>query len=113
ERDFRSDPRHYWTLRWLTVTPFLGRRCGVLRRRYCYLRPRAGFLEGVQLSFSSVISATWAMRCASAASALTVAATPCSPAPREMVRSRSPLSEASAMTGHAVVEPKGVMVPRS
>src|SRR5699024_8487129 len=62
---------------------FLGRRSGLRRRLGCFLRPLAGLLGGVQLSCSSVMSATWASRCASAASALTVAATPCSPAPRE------------------------------
>src|SRR5699024_12240926 len=61
------------TLRWLPGTPFLGRRSGLRRRLGCFLRPLAGLLGGVQLSCSSVMSATWASRCASAASALTVA----------------------------------------
>src|SRR5690625_7214358 len=90
-----------------------GPSSGLRRRLGCFLRPLAGLLGGVQLSCSSVMSATWASRCASAASALTVAATPCSPAPREVVRSRSPLSEASAVHGHDVADPTGHIVARS
>ena len=43
-------------------------------------------------------------------SAATVAATPCAPAPSDTVR---PVIVASATTGHAVLDPKGVIVPRS
>lgn len=57
-------------------------------------------------------SATVAPNHASAARASTVTATPCAPAPNEITRPASS-SEASATTGQAVVDPKGVIVPRS
>ena len=58
----------------------------------------------------SVTSATCASRARTTSSAWAVAATPWAPAPIEM---RRPATVASATTGSAVVEPNGVMVPRS
>ncbi len=58
----------------------------------------------------SVTSATSAPSARTTSSAATVAATPCAPAPSDTVR---PVIVASATTGHAVVDPNGVIVPRS
>lgn len=66
--------------------------------------------EGAAVHGYSETSATWAPNAPSAASASTVMPTPWAPPPREM---RRPTMPASAITGHAVVEPKGVIVPRS
>lgn len=58
----------------------------------------------------SVMSATVASRAAMSASASTKRLRPCSPAP---IETRRPVMVSSATTGQAVVEPRGVMVPRS
>jgi hypothetical protein len=65
---------------------------------------------GRRHSARSVTSATVAPRAATAASASTVTATPWAPAPR---LTRRPATVASATTGQAVVDPNGVIVPRS
>jgi len=56
------------------------------------------------------MSATVAPRPSISESACIKALNPCSPAPNE---TRFPTMDASAKTGQAVVEPRGVMVPRS
>lgn len=61
-------------------------------------------------ALGSVTSTTSAASARTRSSAASVAPTPCSPAPIEIVR---PATVASAMTGHAVVDPNGVIVPRS
>jgi hypothetical protein len=58
----------------------------------------------------SVTSADRACRVAINADPSTVNATPWAPPPIETVR---PATRSSAITGHEVVEPNGVMVPRS
>ncbi len=58
----------------------------------------------------SVTSATCAFRATTAASASTATATPWAPAPTV---TRRPRRRSSAMTGHAVDAPNGVIVPRS
>ena len=89
------------------------------RRR---LRPRAGGRRGARRAHpharglppgqpsGSVTSASRASSARTTSLPATVTASPCSPAPREMVR---PATVSSATTGQARVEPNGVMVPRS
>ncbi len=59
---------------------------------------------------ASVMSATVAPRAARAASASTVMPTPWAPAPRE---TRRPVTDLSETTGQGVLDPNGVIVPRS
>ena len=66
--------------------------------------------RGQRGASGSLRSATTAARAASSSSASTNSEQPCSPAP---IDTRRPTMPASAYTGHAVVDPSGVMVPRS
>ena len=68
-----------------------------------------GYAEAADPS-GSVTSATTAPSAVIASSAPTITATPWPPAPSEISR---PRTRSSATTGHAWVEPNGVIVPRS
>ncbi len=73
--------------------------------------PRAGRPAGAgQGPSGSEMSATVAARAGRMSSAATATASPCSPAPSVIAR---PRIRSSAITGHAVTDPNGVMVPRS
>lgn len=76
--------------------------------RYGRLSGRAACQDGP--GSGSVTSATVAPRIRTTSSALAAMAAPCSPAPSVTCR---PAIRSSAMTGHAVLDPSGVIVPRA